>query len=76
VTSVIASLQKKERKLLDLYYADQIDADTFSSEHHRLATQIKTLQKEADDFDRDQRTRDEAVTQIRRGCCAPGESGP
>ena len=50
VTLVIASLQKKERKLLDLYYADQIDSDTFSSEHRRLVTQIKTLQKEADDL--------------------------
>jgi hypothetical protein len=61
---VITSLQKKERKLLDLYYADQIDSDTFSSENRRIATQIKTLQKEADDFDRDEKTRDEAVNKF------------
>jgi site-specific DNA recombinase len=61
VTLVIASLQKKERKLLDLFYSDQIESDTFSSEHRRIATQIKTLQKEADDFAKDQKTREEAV---------------
>ncbi len=55
VAKVIASLQKKERKLLDLYYADQIDSETFGPEHRRLVTQIKTLQKEADDFARDQK---------------------
>lgn len=60
-TLVIAPLQKKERKLLDLYYADQIDSDTFSTEHHRLIGQIKTFQKEADDYARDQKTRDEAL---------------
>jgi len=64
VTSVIVSLQKKERKLLDLYYVDQIDSGTFSSENRRIVTQIKTLQKEADDFARDQKTRGEAVTKF------------
>jgi hypothetical protein len=61
VTSVITSLKKKERKLLDLYYADQIEPDTFASEHHRLNTQMKTLQRESDDFERDQKIRNEAV---------------
>jgi site-specific DNA recombinase len=61
VTTVIASLEKKRRKVLDLHYADQIDAETFAEEHRRLTTQIKSRQKEADDFDRDQRIREEAV---------------
>jgi site-specific DNA recombinase len=67
VAKVIASLQKKERKLLDLYYADQIDSDTFGPEHRRLVTQIKTLQKEVDDFARDQKTRDDAISKFDQG---------
>jgi hypothetical protein len=61
VTTVIASLEKKRRKVLDLHYADQIDAETFAEEHRRLTTQIKSLQKEAEDFEREQRIREEAV---------------
>jgi hypothetical protein len=64
VASVIASLKKSERRLLDLYYAEQIDPETFAPEHHRIITQLKTLQKEATDFERDQRTRDEAVSKF------------
>jgi site-specific DNA recombinase len=64
VSSVIASLKKKERKLLDLYYADQIEPDTFAGEHHRIVAQMKTLQKEADDFERDEKIRDQAVTKF------------
>jgi hypothetical protein len=64
VTSVVASLQKKERKLLDLYYADQIDQDTFSTEHGRFITQIKTLQKEAENFALDQKIREDAVNKF------------
>ena len=64
VASVIASLKKSERRLLDLYYAEQIDPETFATEHHRIVTQLKTLQKEAMDFERDQRTRDEAVSKF------------
>ena len=40
--SVIASLQKKQRKLLDLHYADQIDADTFAVEHRHLGN-VKSI---------------------------------
>jgi hypothetical protein len=61
VTTVIASLKKKERKLFDLYYADQIDSDTFAAEHRDLTTKMKTLQKEFDDFERDEKIRNEAV---------------
>ena len=64
VASVIASLKKKDRKLLDLHYADQIDADTFAEEHRRLATQMTTLQRESDEFELDQWTREEAVDQF------------
>jgi len=61
VTTVIASLEKKRRKVLDLHYADQIDAETFAEEHRRLTTQIKSLQKETEDFEREQKIREEAV---------------
>jgi site-specific DNA recombinase len=64
VTSVLASLEKKKRKLLDLYYAEQIDSDTFATEHRRIVTQMKTLQQEADDFVRDEKVRNEAVSKF------------
>jgi hypothetical protein len=49
---VIASLRKKQRKLLDLHYAEQIDAETFAVEHRHIVSQIKTLKQEAvDKFD-------------------------
>ncbi len=59
--SVIASLAKKQRKLLDLHYDEQIDAETFGAENRRLTTQIKTLQSEAIEIDREQREHEEAV---------------
>jgi hypothetical protein len=40
---VIASLKVKERKLLDLYYADKIDQDGFAEESRRLTTQRLAL---------------------------------
>jgi hypothetical protein len=61
VTSVIVGLQKKQRKLLDLHYADQIDADTFAEEHRQLTTKVKTLRQQAADFEREQKVREEAV---------------
>jgi site-specific DNA recombinase len=61
VTTVIASLKKKDGKLLNLLYDDQIDPETFDTEHRRLTTQMKTLQKESDDFERDERIRNEAA---------------
>ncbi len=59
--SVIASLATKQRKLLDLYYGEQIDAETFDAENRRLTTLMKTLQSEAMEIDREQREREEAV---------------
>ena len=59
--SVIASLEKKQRKLLDLHYDEQIDAETFDAENRRLTTLIKTLQSEAIEIDREQREHEEAV---------------
>jgi hypothetical protein len=60
------SLQKKQRKLLDLHYADQIDADTFASENHHLVSQIKTLQQEIDTLKNEDCRRDEAVEKFDR----------
>ena len=45
---MIASLKIKERKLLDLYYADKIDQDGFAKESMRLTTQRLALQAELD----------------------------
>lgn len=61
VTSAIAGLERKRRKLLDLHYADQIDGDTFAEEHRLLTTKIKTLQQQEADFEREQKIREEAV---------------
>jgi hypothetical protein len=61
VAMVITTLKKKKRKLLDLYYGDQIDSDTFVVEHRDLTTKMKTLQKETDDSARDEKTRIEAA---------------
>ena len=64
VAKVLDSLHKKQRKLLDLHYAEQIDADTFAAENGRITTQMKTLQQEADEFERDQKMREEAVNKF------------
>ena len=64
--SVIASMRKKQRKLLDLHYADQIDADTFATENRHLASQIKTLTQEVEDFERERILREEAVDKFDR----------
>jgi len=59
--SVIASLKKQERKLFDLHYADQIAPESFAEENRRITTQIKTLQTEVDDYERDLAARESAV---------------
>jgi site-specific DNA recombinase len=64
--SVIASLQKKQRKLLDLHYGDQIDAETFAAEHRHIVAQIKTLQEEAHEAAREEILREEAVDKFDR----------
>ena len=58
---MIASLKKKERKLLDLYYADQIDADTFAVEHSDIVTKLKTLEQEVDATEREKGIRAHAL---------------
>jgi hypothetical protein len=62
--SVIASLKTKERKLLDLFYADKIDADGFAVEQQRLKAQITSLETEIAIFERDQRERDAAANRF------------
>ncbi len=56
-TSAAASLKAKERKLLDLFYADRIDADAFAAEHLRLTQRMKALHDElaAIELERNQR---------------------
>ena len=48
-----AALKAKRAKLLDLYYADKITADTFADEERRLSAQLAEL--EAADAERAQR---------------------
>ena len=64
VTTVIASLQRRLRRLLDLSFEHKIEADTFHEEHLHLTAQTKTLQDEAEEFERDQKARDEAVAKF------------
>jgi len=63
-TSAIASLKIKERKLLDLYYADKIDSDAFGNESRRLATQRTTLQSEVDEMERKSHEAERAIDQF------------
>jgi hypothetical protein len=62
--SVIASLKTKERKLLNLYCADKIDADGVAIEQERLKSQITSLETEIAIFEHDQRERDAAADQF------------
>jgi site-specific DNA recombinase len=64
VGSVIASLKAKQRKLLDLYYADQISAVIFADEENRLAAQIATLEEEAAGVELAKRCRDQAADEF------------
>jgi site-specific DNA recombinase len=59
--SVIASLRVKERKLLELYYADKIDEDGFVEESTRLTTQRIALQTEVTELEQTQRTNHQAA---------------
>ena len=60
VTSATASLKAKERKLLDLFYADSIDADAFAVEHQRLTQRMKALHDELAAIERERNQRDMA----------------
>ena len=51
VRSTLASLTTKKRKLLDLYYADQIDGPDFAIEDRRLSTQMSLLEAEIAEHD-------------------------
>ncbi|HEY5266819.1 MAG TPA: recombinase family protein [Acidimicrobiales bacterium] len=46
IASAITAAKAKEKKLLDLYYADKIDADHFAEEEGRLRATIATLESE------------------------------
>ena len=54
----------RRRKLLDLYFADQISADIFADEEHRLAAQIATLEEEVADVELARRGRDQAADEF------------
>jgi hypothetical protein len=54
----------KQRKLLDLYYADQISAVIFADEEHRLAAQIAKLEEEVAGVELARRCRDQAADEF------------
>ena len=62
--SVITSIRIKERKLLDLYYADRIDQDGFAQESTRLTTQRIAVQSEIDAAELAQRTSTQALSKF------------
>ena len=62
--TVIVSLRLKERKLLDLYYADKIDQDGFAQESTRLTTQRLALQAEIDAVESAERTSSQALSKF------------
>jgi site-specific DNA recombinase len=47
--TAIAELERKRRKLLDLYYGDGISAELFAEEEQRLAAQLEVLRAEQQD---------------------------
>jgi hypothetical protein len=58
---VITSLKLKQRKLLDLYYADKVDQTIFAEESTRLTTQQVALQSQIDATDDARRTSEQAA---------------
>ena len=64
VTSATASLKAKERKLLDLFYADKIDADAFAAEHQRLTLRMTALHDELSTIERERSQRDIAASRF------------
>jgi site-specific DNA recombinase len=62
--STLASLTVKHRKLLDLYYADQIDGETFAVENERLTAQINTLREETERVEAERRRLDVEADQF------------
>ena len=66
VASTINSLNIKVRKLLDLYYAERISAETFATEEQRLTSQINALRAEAAHAQTEAKRRDELVNRFDR----------
>ncbi|MGC2486479.1 MAG: recombinase family protein [Acidimicrobiales bacterium] len=62
--TLIAAIRAKERKLLDLYYADKIDADRYADEQQHLSTQISTLESEMTRVERERKMLDHAADQF------------
>jgi hypothetical protein len=45
LTTLTTELETKRRKLLELYYADQIPADLFAEEQQRITTQLAAMEE-------------------------------
>jgi site-specific DNA recombinase len=48
LTSEVRDIERRRRKLLDLYYSEKISSDLFEQEEARLTKQIESLRQEAD----------------------------
>ena len=60
-TTAVAALRRKQEKLLNLHYADQIDGETFSVQNRHLMTQIVALEEEEKRRQKDLETREHAA---------------
>jgi hypothetical protein len=60
-TTVVAALRRKQDKLLELHFADQIDGDTFATKNRLLVTQIVALEDEDKRRQKDLETREHAA---------------
>jgi hypothetical protein len=63
-TSSIISLKGKHRKLLDLYYADQISGADFAVEQLLINSQVSTLEAQVQTDEQRKRTRADASTKF------------
>ena len=61
VTTAVATLRRKQEKLLNLHFADQIDGETFGVQNRHLVTQITALEEDESRRQSDLETREHAA---------------
>ncbi len=57
----VSGVERRRRKLLDLYYSDRIDPDQFAQEDRRLRAELELLAVEAAQFEADERRMDDVA---------------
>ncbi|MHB8795944.1 MAG: hypothetical protein ACYC90_10825 [Candidatus Nanopelagicales bacterium] len=60
-TGSASGIERRRRKLLDLYYSDRIDPDQFAQEDRRLRSELEILQVEAVQAEADERRIDDVA---------------